>query len=494
MAPAGEDLNSDEEEIWNMLAGSAENQSDEAIVPQCDIPEHVSAPKACCSDVAASATPCCGGGSAAKLDTRESVPSNADAKNRRGRAGLKGSRIPQEILEDPELNEAIAAHLPPNYSFEVHRTVWRLRRCAARHIGLQLPEGLQMWAMALADIFRRFVPSVEAATILGDVTFGACCIDDLASQALGMDFLVHYGHSCIVPVDQTTVTMLYIHVEIKIDVAHLIETVRLNFSPDDKLVFMGTVQFGSSIKEAVEELKNEFLSESGSGKVPQVKPLGVGEVLGCTSPQVPEDTDAVVFVCDGRFHLESAMIQNPHVKKGFFRYDPYYKTLTLEGFAYDDMHKQRQAAINTARSASFVGLILGTLGRQGSTGILEELERVLDAKGIPYFTLLLSEVSPERLALFKGVDAWIQVACPRLSLDWGEAFEKPMLTPYEAHVAFGNFAYKDVYPMDYYSNRGGPWSNYGAHNGHGGSLEAKFRHLGQKKHRAVEYDTDVEMA
>lgn len=350
-----------------------------------------------------------------------------------------------------------------------------------------------MWAMALADIFRRFVPSVQAATILGDVTFGACCIDDLASQALGMDFLVHYGHSCIVPVDQTTVTMLYIHVEIEIDVTHLVETVHLNFSPDQHLVFMGTVQFASSIKEAVEELKSEFLSDSGSGKVPQVKPLGVGEVLGCTSPHVPEDTDAVVFVCDGRFHLESAMIQNPHVKQGFFRYDPYYKTLTQEGFAYDDMHKQRRAAIATARSASFVGLILGTLGRQGSTGILEELERVLDSKGIPHFILLLSEVSPERLALFKDVDAWIQVACPRLSLDWGEAFEKPLLTPYEAHVSFGNFAYKDVYPMDYYSNRGGPWSNYGTHNGHGGSLDAKFRHLGKKKHRAVEYDTDVEM-
>lgn len=26
---------------------------------------------------------------------------------------------------------------------------------------------------------------------------------------------------------------------------------------------------------------------------------------------------------------------------------------------------------------------------------------------------------------------WVQVACPRLSIDWGEAFDKPLLTPYE---------------------------------------------------------------
>lgn len=33
---------------------------------------------------------------------------------------------------------------------------------------------------------------------------------------------------------------------------------------------------------------------------------------------------------------------------------------------------------------------------------------------------------------------WIlQVACPRLSIDWGEAFTTPTLTPYEALIALG---------------------------------------------------------
>ncbi len=30
---------------------------------------------------------------------------------------------------------------------------------------------------------------------MGDVTFGACCVDDYSAAALGADFLVHYGHS-----------------------------------------------------------------------------------------------------------------------------------------------------------------------------------------------------------------------------------------------------------------------------------------------------------
>ena len=38
-------------------------------------------------------------------------------------------------------------------------------------------------------------------------------LEDLTGRALGADFLIHYGHSCLVPVDQTTLTTLYVHVE-----------------------------------------------------------------------------------------------------------------------------------------------------------------------------------------------------------------------------------------------------------------------------------------
>ena len=33
--------------------------------------------------------------------------------------------------------------------------------------------------------------------IMGDVTYGACCVDDYTAKALGADLLVHYGHSCL---------------------------------------------------------------------------------------------------------------------------------------------------------------------------------------------------------------------------------------------------------------------------------------------------------
>lgn len=78
--------------------------------------------------------------------------------------------------------------------------MWRLRKAGARTVALQFPEGLQMYAMMIADILEAFTPA-EHCIILGDVTYGACCVDDLSAEALGADFLVHYGHSCLVSPD-----------------------------------------------------------------------------------------------------------------------------------------------------------------------------------------------------------------------------------------------------------------------------------------------------
>ncbi len=43
--------------------------------------------------------------------------------------------------------------------------------------------------------FNRFAG--VSTIIMGDVTYGACCVDDFTARALGADFMVHYGHSCL---------------------------------------------------------------------------------------------------------------------------------------------------------------------------------------------------------------------------------------------------------------------------------------------------------
>ena len=176
------------------------------------------------------------------------------------------AQIPASISEDPALLEALAA-LPANYNFEVPKTIWRLKQMGAKSVAIQMPEGLLLFACTIADILERFAGC--EAVIMGDVTYGACCVDDLSAAALGCDLLVHYGHSCLVPVDRMATDVLYVFVEIAIDVAHLVDTVALNVSDETtRLALCGTVQFTGALHAVKAALAPKYADVS----LPQCRP------------------------------------------------------------------------------------------------------------------------------------------------------------------------------------------------------------------------------
>lgn len=362
------------------------------------------------------------------------------------------TRIPAEILNDEALKAAISL-LPANYSFEIPKTIHRIRTIGAKKVALQMPEGLLLFATTISDILTEFCPGIETL-IMGDVTYGACCIDDYTARAMGCDLLVHYAHSCLIP-NTTNIHQLYIFVDISIDTSHLLATLERNFTPGKTIAMVGTIQFNATIhgvRSALEKAGFKVL-------VPQIAPLSKGEILGCTSPNLAMyndgPVDLILYLGDGRFHLESVMIQNPDIPA--YRYDPYSRKLTRESYNHGEMRDMREDAIRTARKAKRWGLILGSLGRQGNPHTMRQIEGALEKKGIPYVNLLLSEIFPGKLAMMsQDVECWVQVACPRLSIDWGYAFPRPLLTPYEALVALDVLEYhkEKPYPMNYYGKDG----------------------------------------
>ncbi|EGG16357.1 diphthamide biosynthesis protein 1 [Cavenderia fasciculata] len=378
-------------------------------------------------------------------------------------------QIPDEILQDPILKQAVSV-LPSNYNFEIYKTIWRIKQAKSKRVALQFPEGLLMYSCIIADILEQFTQC--ETIIMGDVTYGACCVDDYTAKALGADFMVHYGHSCLVPIDVSEINMLYVFVDIQIDLQHFIDTLKFNFNLNQKIILVSTIQFSASLQFAKDKIMEHFKNIY----IPQEKPLSHGEILGCTSPKInanifkqqpgyqeqvdgeEEQSEVLVYLGDGRFHLESIMISNPTLKA--YRYDPYSKVFSIEEYDFQEMYKIRKDAITKSKDAKKYGLILGTLGRQGSPNILIHLEELLKKNNKEYTIVLLSEIFPTKLDLFKDIQVWIQIACPRLSIDWGYAFTTPLLNTYEAEVALGGIEWQSIYPMDFYSKNGGKWSNY----------------------------------
>ena len=368
----------------------------------------------------------------------------------------------KEMKEDKLLTLAISK-LPNNYNFEIYKSLDKIKKIKNKkkskvRIALQFPDGLMCFSILISDILTTFGKC--ETIILGDITYGACCIDDIDCQFLDCDLLIHYCHSCLVPSTKCLVEILYVFVEINIDINHLVKTIEYNFDNSNYLYLLSSIQFNSSLF-----LLKRKLIEKGYDKnkliIPQCKPRVQGEVLGCTSPILNKknENNYVIFICDGRFHMESVMIQNPLFK--YYQYNPFNHRFTIEEYDYKLMKNIRYKQMEIFKNINYIGIIFGTLGRQGNPSILKRLCSSLNKNNKKYIIIMLNEITQNKIINYNKCECFIQLACPRLSIDWSDQFTKPMLTPYEIYLILDPKKYKnDIYEMNNYSNETGEWGHF----------------------------------
>jgi len=197
--------------------------------------------------------------------------------------------------------------------------------------------GLLLFATGIADVLRSYT-GVDTI-LMGDITYGACCVDDFTAHMLGAQLLVHYGHSCLVPTSVANlIDTIYVFVTIKFDVEHAVDSIRTLLTQEVKssgmekekkqiricseeectqtnlnVALVSTIQFAMSLPVMKESLESELAEQMESRRIqitiPRSKPLSGGEILGCTAPKVKDDL--IIYVGDGRFHLEAIMMANP---------------------------------------------------------------------------------------------------------------------------------------------------------------------------------------
>jgi 2-(3-amino-3-carboxypropyl)histidine synthase len=68
----------------------------------------------------------------------------------------------------------------------------------------------------------------------------------------------------------------------------------------------------------------------------------------------------------------------------------------------------------------------------------------LEAKGRSAILFAVREVTPEMMMGFPTIDAYVNTACPRISMDDSSKFKKPVLTMNEAFVAIGDLSWEEL--------------------------------------------------
>jgi 2-(3-amino-3-carboxypropyl)histidine synthase len=167
-------------------------------------------------------------------------------------------------------------------------------------------------------------------------------------------------------------------------------------------------------------------------------------VIGCdfsNARSISEWVEAYLFIGGGRFHAMGVALATG---KPTIIADPYEKRAYPIQDEIEKVIKQRWASITEASKADSFGVLISLKSGQMRLRVAMEIKEKLEKKGLPATLLALREVAPRVLMQFPGLDAFINTACPRLSLDDAPSFHKPLLSLNETLVLLGELTWEEL--------------------------------------------------
>jgi 2-(3-amino-3-carboxypropyl)histidine synthase len=309
---------------------------------------------------------------------------------------------------------------------------------------LQMPEGLKPEGTRLAKIIEKTgaLPIISA-----DPCYGACDLATAEAERLGIDLIVHFGHSKLMKHEQ--VPTVYVEARATVAVAEVLEKAVPLLSKYGKIGLATTVQHVQTLDEAREVLVR-------AGKTVVVGDAGrvnySGQVIGCDYSNVrsvANGVDAFLFVGGGRFHALGIALST---SKPTVIADPYENRVYSINEEAQKVLKQRYACIEEAGHAKTFGVLIGLkLGQKRFEEALK-IKEIAEKNGKAAFLFAVREISPEALMEFPSVDAYVNTACPRISLEAPVKFPKPVLTVNEFMVVAGETSWETLLKNGLFEN------------------------------------------
>lgn len=122
-------------------------------------------------------------------------------------------------------------------------------------------------------------------------------------------------------------------------------------------------------------------------------------------------------------------------KCSFYSYDPIKKTARKEGIGVNKSLQKRYYAVERARDARIVGILMGTLVISNFLDVVERLKSVAKYAGKKTYTISVGRLNPAKLANFPEIDVFVLVACPENSVIDFKEYYRPIVTPFEFELA-----------------------------------------------------------
>jgi len=313
------------------------------------------------------------------------------------------------------------------FDLDLGRVIGIIKDRNCKTVGLQFPEGLKRRAPGIAgDIEEKTGAHV---IISGNPCFGACDIDTILAGRV--DALFHFGHAGMGKYDN----VVFIEARSNVDVVPAVMKA-IPLLKNGKVGLITTVQHVHKLDEVCAVLKEhgkECVIGTGDGRVAYP-----GQVLGCNFTAARVDCEEILYLGSGIFHPLGVAIATG---KKVIAADPYMNQAVE--VAPEKFLRKRGGYIARAMDAAVFGIIVSTKSGQNRMELAMRLKALAEKHGKKGFIIEMELVIPEQLLAFRA-DAYVNTACPRITIDDAERFHAPVLTPQEFESALGERGIEDI--------------------------------------------------
>ncbi len=300
-------------------------------------------------------------------------------------------------------------------------------------VSLNGPDGIlpQVQDTAMRITAKFGIP----AYVLADTTWGTCDLNTNGAKVLGSDIQFNIGHTINTEsLDETILIDAFDDVDFD-DVAKKCTEIL-----QGKTVSLVTDSQHLNQIDRVEKILTDgkVKVKIGQGK----GQLNDGQVFGCEfypASELKSEVDAYVFLGQSNFHAAGVALST---NLPTYVLDPYFNEVREVTEFAQKLKRKATLAIYKAAEAHTFGVIVGLKEGQLSKVFALKIKKELEEQGKQVQLFALTDITNDRLRNLRGIDAFIQVACPRISTD--NQFDMPVLSTPQAKALLRILRKEDV--------------------------------------------------
>lgn len=194
----------------------------------------------------------------------------------------------------------------------------------------------------------------------------------------------------------------------------------------EKVGLFTTVQFLVQLKQLekflVQNRKKVLLGE------PKQRAAERGQVLGCdpsAAMAVEKEIDCFVYLGSGMFHPMALALES---SKTILQANPLTGEVSeLDRKKVEQFKKLKKEMLNKFSKAKTIGILISSKPGQENLKAAEAVKEQLEQKGKNVYMFYFDTLIPEELLNFPQIEAWVNTACPRISIDDIDRFDKPVV-------------------------------------------------------------------